>query len=109
LLWQNVGIIRETHLLEHALAQLLLWQNEAEQQGWQTLLPEGKSFTNQLQLARWITQAALKRTESIGAHCRIDSPRHSEAPTTRLSHADYPRKPKRHYTPPKRPTSISLL
>lgn len=61
LLWQHAGIIRDTQGLEAGLATLMALDNR----------PEHHAACH---LARGILQAALERTDSVGAHFRADSP-----------------------------------
>lgn len=74
LMWDNVGIIRSGNNLEKASSILSSWQR---------LLPEptdrqSLELKNMITNARLITEAALIRKESRGAHFRIDYPESRE-------------------------------
>jgi aspartate oxidase len=43
-------------------------------QEWQHQIPTGAELYNQLVIAKLITDAALSRQESLGAHTRTDQP-----------------------------------
>ena len=73
LLWDRVGIIRNKEGLDTAADTLA---------GWQGLLPQptdrpSYELANLILTGRLITEAALIREESRGAHFRTDFPRHS--------------------------------
>ncbi len=66
----HVGVVRDRAGLERALgASSTRWRQAAT----------APSFLNMLATARLIAAAALKRTESRGAHMRSDFPEHDEA------------------------------
>ena len=70
LLWDKVGIIRTGYELEYTAKLLYTWQN---------LLPQPVDrptleLNNMLVNARLMTEAALIREESRGAHFRNDFP-----------------------------------
>jgi L-aspartate oxidase len=90
LMWRHVGLFRERQGLESVLAEL--------EPAWQALstrldegdLPDASAWqtASLLTTARLIARAALRRTESRGAHYRSDAParddihwKHSEAET----------------------------
>ena len=73
LLWDRVGIIRNKEGLDTAVDTLA---------GWQGLLPQptdrpSYELTNLILTGRLMTEAALLREESRGAHFRTDFPQHS--------------------------------
>lgn len=74
LMAQHVGIIREHVSLQQALVQLKQMQAYAEEEGFFDIYPEGFELQNMLLTAMLITQAALERKESRGAHYRKDYP-----------------------------------
>lgn len=78
LMWEQVGILRHKKDLQTAQAWIQNQLNNAEQQGWSSYLPEGAELVNQLTVAQLITQAALARERSLGAHTRIDEPEQIE-------------------------------
>jgi len=70
LMWRDVGIVRDAASLSRARATLAAWQ---------TILPEPADRPSQevadlLTCARLVTEAALIREESRGAHYRSDFP-----------------------------------
>jgi len=77
LMWERVGVVRDARGLSAAIAELE--RREARE------LPEERSFTarNLLLVARLITTAALRRTESRGAHWRADHPTPDPAQASR--------------------------
>jgi L-aspartate oxidase len=65
-MWDEVGLVRDAHGLEHALARL-------EELG--AALPDGRSDAHTLLLAgTLVARAALARRESRGSHYRADFP-----------------------------------
>ncbi|PYQ14880.1 MAG: L-aspartate oxidase [Acidobacteria bacterium] len=69
LMWAHVGIRREGEALRTALEQIRSWQGSARRQ------PVGRApieTRNLLVLGALVTQAALDREESRGAHFRLD-------------------------------------
>jgi L-aspartate oxidase len=68
LMWQHVGIIRSTTSLQTALVQIQRLRERCQPYG--HTVPEGVLFNNMLQLALWVTTAALNREHSVGAHFR---------------------------------------
>ena len=71
LLWENVGIVRNGPSLARATAVLVGWQQSLPQPGdrpsWELL--------NLIITGRLMTEAALMRLESRGAHFRLDYPK----------------------------------
>ena len=68
-MWAHVGIRREGEALRTALEQIRSWQGSARRQ------PVGRApieTRNLLVLGALVTQAALDREESRGAHFRLD-------------------------------------
>ena len=72
LMWREVGVRREAASLEDAAQTIDRWQRYvlnqavADRRGWE--------LQNMLTVARLITEAALRRTESRGVHYRVDFP-----------------------------------
>jgi L-aspartate oxidase len=73
LMWDTVGITRTDEGLTHALKLVETWQQEGRDNSWQTYVPQGAEFMSQLSVSRLIVESALKRTESVGAHHRLDA------------------------------------
>ncbi len=71
LMWERVGIIRCIDSLSIAKEALSEWQ-DVENSNFNTR--RGVELKNMLTLAHIITETALKREESIGAHYRSDFP-----------------------------------
>jgi L-aspartate oxidase len=74
LLWEKVGILREKTGLTQAANTLAAWQKIIPQ-------PEDRpsyELSNLIMAGRLVTEAALIREESRGAHFRSDYPEHSE-------------------------------
>ncbi|MGD0283834.1 MAG: hypothetical protein ABSB95_15915 [Dissulfurispiraceae bacterium] len=70
-MWKNVGIIRSETSLQDALERLSEWK----------FIPDmdfasrrDNELKNMLTVALIITEAALRRKESVGAHYRSDCP-----------------------------------
>jgi L-aspartate oxidase len=74
LMWRHVGILRNEEGLKTSLGWIRRTLQEAEQNNWQLIFPEGRDLVNQLTVAELITQAALTRKGSLGAHMRTDDP-----------------------------------
>ena len=74
LMWKQVGIVRNETALRDALEKIQQLDAEAQNADYKQYAPLGIDYVNQLTLARLITQAALSRTESRGAHFRKDFP-----------------------------------
>ena len=75
LMWKDVGIVRSKESLEKAKAILA---------GWQRMMPSeptdrpSHELANMILTGQLITQAALAREESRGAHFRTDFPQEAE-------------------------------
>ncbi|MDJ1370067.1 L-aspartate oxidase [Gulosibacter molinativorax] len=65
LMWRNAGLIRTAEGLGEAEQRIHHWQTTAN--------PQDPEDQNLLELAALVTQAALQRTESKGAHFRADA------------------------------------
>ena len=74
LMWDYVGILRHESGLRHALSEIEMLATRVEKEGWRRQVPLGVELGNRLIVARQVTQAALAREESRGAHCRTDFP-----------------------------------
>ncbi|WP_373532142.1 L-aspartate oxidase [Vampirovibrio sp.] len=74
LMWEQVGILRSGVGLKQALASIDALLAQVQTGQWQKVIPTGFELANQLNVARLITQAALTRQESRGAHTRLDFP-----------------------------------
>ena len=75
LMWDKAGIVRDGEGLREAASQLSLWQ---------AALPSGpdrasQELANMVLAGRLVTEGALNRLESRGAHFRTDFPQTSEA------------------------------
>jgi succinate dehydrogenase/fumarate reductase flavoprotein subunit len=70
-MWNGVGIIRSQGSLEEALGKLVKVENQLN---FTPVSPDELELKNMLLVAKLITQAALDRTESRGAHYRTDYP-----------------------------------
>lgn len=79
LMWDRVGIVRTPDGLQSALTQLQALAVEAQEQDWGTVIPDGVEYLNQLQVAQAITQDALRRPDSVGAHFLVEAPSPSVA------------------------------
>ncbi len=75
LLWDNVGIVRDGEGLSRVAGVLAAWQKAmpepCDKGGWE--------MRHLILLGRLMTEAALGRQESRGAHFRADSPQPSES------------------------------
>lgn len=65
LMWEKVGIVRSLQELKEARKQIIKWERELRREITNRELLELK---NMLLVGRFITEAALKRKKSIGAH-----------------------------------------
>ena len=74
IMWNCVGVIRHDDGLRQGLTQLYALQAQCQSNQWMWLSPEGVDVWQQLTLAILITQSALLRRESRGAHYRSDYP-----------------------------------
>jgi L-aspartate oxidase len=70
LLFESIGILREESKLKTAIQQLDSWKNDIPQQN-DCLNTEHLETINLLTLGLLISQAALKRKNSLGCHNRI--------------------------------------
>ena len=61
--------MRDLKLHDLEIESLIL---KSRQREWENYLPEGNELNNQLLLAKLMTESALKRYESLGAHYRSD-------------------------------------
>ncbi|MCX6003115.1 MAG: L-aspartate oxidase [Chloroflexi bacterium] len=75
LMWNKVGIIRNKKNLTEAADALAVWQRRLPQLTGQV----SHEFSNMLLTGRLMTEAALIREESRGAHFRTDFPQSSPA------------------------------
>lgn len=71
LMWTKVGLVRNGESLKKALEQLKVWNNKLSVP---PLTRPGLETRNMLQVGRCITESALSRENSIGAHYREDFP-----------------------------------
>ena len=71
LMWENVGIIRSKETLEVALKQIK-WLKSTFRKTKRCLSMDEYEYRNMLEVAELITEAALMRKESRGAHYRTD-------------------------------------
>ena len=81
LMWENVGVFRTRESLVKATGKINQLQEEAKQVSisynkvfYNREVIEALENENMLEIAKCITNAALKRTESRGAHYRYDYP-----------------------------------
>lgn len=73
-MWQHVGILRDEKGLKTARQFIDTQLALAKARQWGNYIPEGVNLINQLTVAQLITDAALCRKESVGAHMRTDQP-----------------------------------
>jgi len=80
-MWENVGVFRTRESLVKATDKINQLQEEAKQVSisynkvfYNREVIEALENENMLEIAKCITNAALKRTESRGAHYRYDFP-----------------------------------
>ncbi len=71
LMWTNVGLIRTADSLKKALEQIQHWSHKLKVP---PLSRTGLETQNMLQVGQCVTEAALWRTNSVGAHYREDVP-----------------------------------
>ena len=77
LMWRHVGVVRSGEGLELAVRQLQTWTAAIASHG-SSDDPEVRRIGNLTTVGRLIAQAALRRTESRGAHFRTDFPRRDD-------------------------------
>lgn len=65
-MWEKVGIIRTQKNLNQALSRLLAWEKEF--QDIKGVYREFYELKNMITTARLVTEMALKRKKSLGAH-----------------------------------------
>ena len=73
LMWEKVGIVRSKETLEEAANTLAAWEKSLEQASDRS----SYELNNLVLTARLMTEAALIREESRGAHFRTDCPQPS--------------------------------
>ena len=71
LMWTKVGLIRTADSLQKALEQLQQWSRKLQMPPFNRT---GLETRNMVQVGQCITEAALWRTNSVGAHYREDIP-----------------------------------
>jgi L-aspartate oxidase len=74
-MWEKVGIVRDGASLAEAALMLSLWQRSAPPPSDRP----SQELSNLLLAGRLVTEAALMRQESRGAHYRSDFPHADEA------------------------------
>ncbi len=72
LMWRSVGVRRDAESLEEARDSIAGWCQYVLPRQFQQ--PEGWELQNMIVVSRLMVEAALKRTESRGAHLRSDFP-----------------------------------
>lgn len=80
LMWNQVGILRDEAGLKKAQTRISQMTELTQKQQWALQVPVGTELYNQLIVARLITDAALARQESRGAHTRTDYPEQQPKP-----------------------------
>jgi L-aspartate oxidase len=75
LMWEKVGIVRDGSGLAEAALTLAMWQRSAPE----PLDRPSQELANLLLASRLVTEAALTRQESRGAHYRTDFPEPQDA------------------------------
>jgi succinate dehydrogenase/fumarate reductase flavoprotein subunit len=93
LMWRHVGVLRDRPSLERAVAELQVWAGAvAGRRPSRGEQPELRRVRSILTAGLLIARAALRRTESRGAHFRADFPSrddlHWKTRTTERLHAD---------------------
>ena len=73
-MWDKVGIVRRGDSLAEAKAVLSAWEATLSEPSDRP----GHELANLLTCARLMTEAALRREESRGAHYRVDFPKPRE-------------------------------
>ncbi len=90
LMWTKVGLVRTAESLRKAREQLQQWEQKL------SLAPQnrtGLETRNMVHVGQTIVEAALWRTNSVGAHFRGDFPGHNGAKWKMHSFSQYPPKP----------------
>lgn len=85
LMWEKVGILRDEQGLREALSTIESLARQMREKGWDAIVPDGVELSNQLIVAHLMTEAALQRKESRGAHCRTDYPEQAEKTPTAMA------------------------
>lgn len=84
IMWENVGIIRTEESLLKASSEIKALQDNFKRR--RKCMSQGEyEYRNMLTIASIITQSALERKESRGAHCRSDYP---QTDKTRAMHSN---------------------
>jgi len=73
-MWEAVGVERDGAALRRAVAQLTDWQASVDTPGFSPLSRADWRLVSLVSVGRLIATAALRRTESRGAHFRADFP-----------------------------------
>jgi len=75
-MWHNVGVLRNKKGLEDALREILSVREQLRSVSLQSYsqLSKAIKLANMLTVSEMVCRAALKRTESRGAHYRTDYP-----------------------------------
>ncbi len=76
-MWADAGLVRDAHGLQRAAQQLARWRAEPRHPVSERDLED----ENLLLVAAHLVDAALRRTESVGAHHRSDAPEARAATT----------------------------
>ena len=79
LLWADAGVVRDARGLGHAASTLAAWAAQPRQPRSERELED----ENLLLVATALVDAALARTDSLGAHWRSDQPRPGATPASR--------------------------
>ncbi len=74
LMWRDVGIVRDGESLARVRAVLSAWSFESLRMSGGTSCRESQELADMLTCSRLVTEAALMREESRGAHFRRDFP-----------------------------------
>jgi L-aspartate oxidase len=77
LMWRTAGVFRTGGDLELAVRQLAFWREYAYRE--EFTAPAGLELQNMLAVAAAVARSALARTESRGAHQRLDFPATDDA------------------------------
>jgi L-aspartate oxidase len=85
LMWRKVGIVRQAQALDEVLVELDTLENTVLQHHWHQILPQGLETWSQIRVARMITQAAIQRKDSLGAHFRLNEESQEAQPMATVS------------------------